>query len=71
MSEELRLGVPDMNAVPPGSVVHVLWDMYYVRTEKGLWLVQAKKRKGEDGFRIVKAVNLSVMEVRDGDDQGV
>ena len=70
MSEELRLGVPEMGAVPPGSVVHVLWDMYYVRTEKGLWLVQAKKRKG-DRFRIVKAVNLSVMEVRDGDDQGV
>jgi len=70
MSEELRLGVPDMGAVPPGSVVHVLWDMYYVRTEKGLWLVQAKKRRG-DRFRIVKAVNLSVMEVRDGDDQGV
>ena len=70
MSEELRLGVPDMGVVPSGSVVHVLWDMYYVRTEKGLWLVQAKKKKG-DRFRIVKAVNLSVMEVRDGDDQGV
>ena len=62
MSEELRLGVPDMGAVLPGRVIHILWDMYYIRTEKGLWLVQAKKEKKGDRFSIVKAINLSVKE---------
>ena len=63
--EGLRLGVPDISAIPPGSVVHALWDIYYVRREGGLWIVQAK-REG-NGLRVVRARNLSELEDKDGE----
>jgi len=34
--------MPDIDTVPPCSVIHVFWDMYYVRMETGLCPAKGK-----------------------------